>query len=402
VFFGTPDDGYFMSSAANPVGPWTAPHAIFREAGWDDPAVLWDDDGKAYFLGTHFSDGYKSYIWPMSADGRSIDRQSGVLVNAGAGREASKLLKINGWYYLIYSEVGQGGRYVIAKRARAPMGPYSEGRQLAEVGRDANEPNQGGLIHAHDGKWYFLTHHGRQDWEGRAMSLLPITWTDGWPILGTPRPDGVGSMTWSGVKPVARGKPAARRSIDNFNRPSLGPDWEWTRNPRPGKWSLTERPGWMRLHAWRPAKPGDPLSVGNILTQRAWRTTAAQMTVKLDLAGMTDGQHAGLGHFSNTYGMLGAYRQGGIRRLEYRRAGAAPQLGQVLKSRNLWLRMAWGLTGEASFAYSLDGRRFLPFGDVTQQTRASYRGSRVGVVSYNDEAESGHVDIDRVDYDYSR
>jgi len=406
VFFGTPDEGYFMSSATNPAGPWTAPHPVLSEAGWDDPAVLWDDDGKAYFLGTHFSDGYKSYLWPMSADGRTIDRDRGVLVNQGAGREASKLLKIGGYYYLMYSEVGgQGGergRSVFAKRARAPMGPYGEGRQLAEVGRDAYEPNQGGLVQAPGGNWYFLTHHGRQDWEGRAMSLLPVTWIDGWPILGTPRQSGIGAMAWSGMKPVPGEKLAPRRIADEFSRAALGPDWEWTRNPRPGSWSLTERRGWMRLHAWRPAKPSDPLSAGNILTQRAWRTAGAAMTVKLDLGGMADGQHAGLGHFSNSYGMLGAYRRDGVRRLEYRHSGSPPQLGPALKGRSLWLRMAWGLSGETRFAYSLDGRRFVAFGDATQQARASYRGSRVGIISYNDEREAGYVDLDRVDYDYSR
>lgn len=399
VFFGTPDEGFFMSQAANPAGPWSAPHPVLQEAGWDDCTALWDDDGQAYFLGTHFSDGYKSYIWRMSPDGRSIDRSSAVLVNEGMGREASKLLKTGGWYYIIYSEAVGGARYVLAKRARNPMGPYSEARQLTEPNREANEPNQGGIVQAPNGQWYFVTHHGRQDWEGRAMSLLPVTWTDGWPVIGEVGANGRGLMSWGGAKPV-KSRPSARTSVDTFNTRTLGPDWEWMHNPRPGFWSLTERPGFMRLRAWRLSQADNPLSAGNILTQRAWRTTRAQMTVKLDLSGMADGQTAGLGHFSNTYGLLGAVRQGGVRRIVYRRAGQAPVMGPAAPGRDLWLRIGWGLDGRASFAYSPDGRRFTAFGEVTQQTRASYRGSRVGVVTWNDAGAQGHIDIDRVDYDY--
>jgi hypothetical protein len=106
VFFGTPDEGFFVSTAENPAGPWTPLHPLLKGAGWDDCTVLWDDDGQAYFLGTHFAEGYKSYIMPMSADGRSIDRSRAVLVNEGEGREASKLLKYGGWYYLVFSREG--------------------------------------------------------------------------------------------------------------------------------------------------------------------------------------------------------------------------------------------------------------------------------------------------------
>ncbi|HEX8414044.1 MAG TPA: glycoside hydrolase 43 family protein, partial [Sphingomicrobium sp.] len=167
VFFGTPDEGLFMATARNPAGPWSPLHPLLKGAGWDDPAVLWDDDGKAYFLATNFADGYKSYIMPMSADGRSIDRSKTVLVNEGRGREASKLLKVDGYYYLIFSEHVPGkGRYVVGRRARHPMGPWSAIKQLAEPGLAAKEPNQGGILQAPSGKYYFFTHHGSQDWEG--------------------------------------------------------------------------------------------------------------------------------------------------------------------------------------------------------------------------------------------
>jgi len=101
VVFGTPDEGYFITSAANPAGPWAPLHPLLREGGWDDCSVLWDDDGQAYFVGTQFADStghvYKTYIFKMKPDGREIYRDTALLVNEGSGREANKLLKVNGW-----------------------------------------------------------------------------------------------------------------------------------------------------------------------------------------------------------------------------------------------------------------------------------------------------------------
>jgi hypothetical protein len=124
------------------------------------------------------------------------------------------------------------------------------------------------------------------------------------------------------------------------------------------------------------------------------------MTARIDISGMADGQHAGLGHFSNTYAYIGVRQQDGVRRIEYRRAGQAPVAGPIVRGRAVDLRLEWGLAGQTSVAYSLDHRSFVPFGEVSQQTRASYRGSRVGVFTYNDDAERGHIDVDTVEYSY--
>ena len=90
VFFGTPDEGYFVTSAAKVEGPWAPLTCLLAEKGWDDCSAIWDDDGQAYFIGTHFSDNYKTYLFKMAPDGSKIDRQSAILINEGNGREANK------------------------------------------------------------------------------------------------------------------------------------------------------------------------------------------------------------------------------------------------------------------------------------------------------------------------
>ena len=202
LFFGTPDEGYFMTSASRAEGPWEPLTPLLPEPGWDDCTAMWDENGKAYFVGTHFADGYKTYLFKMSEDGKSIDRKSAKLINSGSGREASKLIKVNGWYYLIFSEHKPGvGRYVMAKRSRKLAGPYKEEKQLALPSCEAMEPNQGGIILGKDNNWYFLTHHGTGDWSGRIVSLLPVTWVQDWPIPGEVLPQNIGTMKWDGKIP---------------------------------------------------------------------------------------------------------------------------------------------------------------------------------------------------------
>ena len=37
---------------------------------------------------------------------------------------------------------------------------------------------------------------------------------------------------------------------DDFKDRSLGLAWQWNHNPVATGWSLTERPGWLRLRGW--------------------------------------------------------------------------------------------------------------------------------------------------------
>ena len=132
LFFGTPDEGYFMTSSSKPEGPWEPLTPLLLEAGWDDCTAIWNEDGKACFVGTHFADGYKTYLFPMAKDGKSINRKSAKLIHSGNGREANKLIKVGEWYYLVFSEHKPGtGRYVMARRSKKLFGPYKEEKQLA-------------------------------------------------------------------------------------------------------------------------------------------------------------------------------------------------------------------------------------------------------------------------------
>jgi beta-xylosidase len=420
LYFGTPDEGFFMTSAQQAQGPWEPLTCLLAESGWDDCSVIWDEEGDAWFVGTCFREGYKTYLFRMAPDGRSIDRASARLVNEGYGREANKLIFHDGYYYLIFSEHRDGiGRYVMAKRDRHMRGPFSEERQLLQPCREANEPNQGGIISVpaefqdssskfqdstlHSSLFtlhsqsYFLTHHGSGDWSGRIVSLLPVTWQDGWPMIGDISNGTPGQMVWQALMPggTKKEKLSPQRN-DDFEVQQLGAQWQWNYQPRTDHYSLTEHPGWLRLRAFPPLENDKLLKAGNTLTQRSFRTPHNEVTTRLDISHMTDGQHAGLCHFAAHSGCLGVVRRDGRTRLELRHDDQS-ELGPVITSQYLYLRSTWGLDGQSQFSYSLDGTHFTPF-STYHLSWGHYRGDRIGIYNYNNLADSGYVDIDYLHY----
>lgn len=402
IYFGTPDEGYFMTTAPKAEGPWEPLHLVLAEKGWDDCCPFWDDDGQGYFVGTHFSDGYKIHLFKLTADGKNLIRESDKVIYQSKGSEANKLYKINGTYYHFFSEVKRDGRAIMMERSKNIYGPYTEVKQLSHSQKEVNEPNQGGIVQTETGDWYFLTHHGTGDWSGRIMSLLPVNWVDGWPIIGKPGPDNIGRMVWSGKKPVSTTKVVALQTSDEFNEASLPPQWEWNYQPRAEKWSLIERRGWLRLKAFKPLQENNLLKAGNTLTQRTLRTEANEVIVKIDISGLTDGQKAGLAHFgSPSYATLGVSGEGADQYLEFNVKGAITR-GPQLTGKDLWLKSTWGLDGKSQFAYSLNGKDFIPFGSAYQLQWGSYRGDRMALYSYNNKADAGYLDVDFFHYTYSK
>ncbi len=400
LFFGCPDEGYYMTSARKAEGPWEPLTPLLPEKGWDDCSAIWDEEGRAWFIGTCFADDYKTYIFPMAEDGKSFDRKNGRLVNSGNGREASKLIHHDGYYYIIFSEHRGKGRYVMAKRNRAMTGNFEEERQVLLPCRESNEPNQGGIIEGPDGKWYFLTHHGKGDWSGRIVSLLPVEWRDGWPLMGDISEKVPGTMVWEAKMPALNHKKAELARSDEFNKKRLAPQWQWNYQPRNDMWSLSERSGWMRLYAFKPLENDQLRTAGNTLTQRVFNSAYNEVTIKMDISQMSNGQHAGLTHFSITPSCIGVMKEDGLIYLEKRENEQSFKLATI-QERTIWLRSTWGLDGVSRFSYSLDGKKYKEV-FAYPLSWGNYRGDRIGIYSYNNFSESGWVDVDYLRYELSK
>jgi beta-xylosidase len=288
------------------------------------------------------------------------------------------------------------------ERATNVFGPYTESKQLNHADKQAKEPNQGGLVQTEQGGWYWFTHHGTGDYDGRCASLLPVTWIADWPIIGKVGADGIGSMVWSGKNPVVNAVKVTPQTSDEFDETNLPPQWEWNYQPRAEKWSLTERRGWLRLHAFPPLRPGDFFKAGNTLTQRIMGTGGGEVMTKLDVTGMADGQTAGLCVFWKKFCTLGVRQENGVRKIELNNDGLKTAFSQLNSSTtNVWFKATIDNQGSSTFAWSLNGKNFTAMDGSFKFGWGNYRGTRIGVYSYNDEAVSGFVDVDWFHYAYA-
>ncbi len=107
VYFATPYEGVFMSTAARPEGPWSAPVAVIAESGLEDPCPFWDDDGQAYLVHGKVGAG-PLVLHRMAPDGKSVLPGGKVIVEDAKALpvlEGPKLYKRNGWYY-IFAPIG--------------------------------------------------------------------------------------------------------------------------------------------------------------------------------------------------------------------------------------------------------------------------------------------------------
>lgn len=405
IYFGTPQEGYFMTTAPAIEGPWEPLTHVFKAEGWDDCCPFWDDDGQMYLVGSQFSldpsngKKYNIHLWKLTSDGKTFIPGSDRIIHQSPGSEANKFYKFNGLYYHYYSEVRPEGRVVMMNRAKSLEGPW-ETRQLNHASRALKvEPNQGGLIELPDGSWWFFTHLGTGNWAGRTAQLLPVTWLDGWPILGQPGPDGIGNMVWSGQKPIPGHAPVARSFTDTFDAAKLALGWEWNHHPRDEKWSLTERPGALRLHAFKPLQRDSIHKAGNTLTQRIYASASGQVTVKIDASRLADGQNAGLTFFSRHAGWIGVARERGITHIvqveQSRRT-----FGPVHSDAALWLRADIDTAGLITFGFSTDGETYTALGEPHQAGWSHYRGTRLGLFTYNNDTEAGSVDFEEFSYRY--
>jgi beta-xylosidase len=405
VYFTTPDEGIYVSTATNPAGPWDPLTQLMGAAGWDDPCPFWDDDGRAYLVTTQFAvdpaNGrtYNVHLFEMAADGKSLIAGSDAIIHQSTGSEANKLFKLDGYYYHFFSQVTGEGRVPMIERATSLSGPWQE-RQVNHVTAADRQPNQGTILQSAQGDWFFITHHGVSEWEGRPASLLPVTWTDGWPAAGRVGADGIGNMVWSGTMPVT-GYPVTRpQTNDDFSGPALSPQWEWNFQPRAAMWSLTERPGFLRLRAFKALQSGNLLKTGNVLTQRPLRSQNNVATVSMDISHMADGQQAGFGFLGSTWGTIGVSQAQGVRHFVFNENATSttgPTIGPAVTT--VWLRTSWSAswtaTGPASFQFSTDGTSFSSLGPAFSITDfGAYLGAKIVIYTVNDAQEAGYVDVD--------
>lgn len=388
VYFCTPDEGVFMSTATRPGGPWSALKCVKAVRGWEDPCPFWDDNGNAYLGHSKLGAG-PIIIHKMNSEGTQL-LDSGITVYSGPVSEGTKIYKRNGYYYILIPEGGVSEGYETALRAKTIYGPY-ERRKVLEQGKTAvNGPHQGGLVELANGESWFI-HFQSIPILGRICHLEPVVWKNNWPLMGKDT-DGndVGEPVSVWKKPnVGKQFPmAAPQTSDEFNGPALGLQWQWNHNPDSQYWSLSRNHGFLTLIS---QKASSLHFARNTITQKLTGFKGT-VTALLKVDEMKSGQQAGLCLFGSKDQQIGVIGTNNVKML-YVNNDREISYGDTVENW-IYLRAVIHLdvVNGIYFMYSKDGRTYKKIGKNCVLSNDNYwKGVRPGLFSYNVTSAPGGV-----------
>jgi xylan 1,4-beta-xylosidase len=262
---GARESGNFVVTAPHPTGPWSDP-VWLDDAPGIDPSLFFDDDGRAWFVGNRPILGAelagRTEIWMREFDPARLQLTgpeyvlfSGALVDA-KWAEGPHLFRLGGYYYLLLAEGGtEQNHAVTVARSEQVTGPYRNnpgnpvlthrhlGRAQPIVGTGHAD-----LVQTPGGDWYAVLlalrpYGGYFPNLGRETFLASVVWEDGWPIVNP----GAGRLLAEFPAPLPAHPWPAEPPADDFDAAVLAPMWNMLRTPREEFFSLTARPGHLRL-----------------------------------------------------------------------------------------------------------------------------------------------------------
>lgn len=388
VYFCTPDEGLYMSTAKNPAGPWTPLHEVKRVHGWEDPCPFWDDDGNAY-LGHSVLGAGPIIIHKMSSDGREL-LDDGVIVYVGKIAEGTKIYKRNKYYYMVIPEGGVSVGWQTTLRSENIYGPYEKKVVLQTGATIVNGPHQGGLVELESGESWFI-HFQSADAMGRVCHLQPVRWVDDWPVMGA---EGEPVEVYNKPEVGAEYPICTPQTSDDFKASELGLQWQWNHNPVDENWSLTERPGYLRLKAMYSK---DLLHARNTVTQKLMGSKGTVVT-ELSLENMKPGQRAGLAFLcGREENFIEAEKTSEGCKIKAVTAGVSSH-GPVYCGNTIWFRAEINVYGITSFYFSVNGSDFHRLGGACKLSAGFWKGARLALFSYNTLADGGCADFNWFQY----
>ena len=412
----------YIFTAPKAEGPWTI-HSRLRH--FHDATLFFDTDGTPYvFFGTGemcqltrdlkgVVEGSLRHYFQRESDERGL-------------LEGTRVIKHNGTYYamLISQSYGPGQhRREVCYRTKDLNGKWEKNVILQSDFGGFSYLAQGTIVDTEEGDWYGIMFQDRGG-VGRVLTLSPVRWLDGWPMLGDEY-----NKVPEVMRPYKSGQPeAAIVKSDDFSVEKLGLHWQWNHNPVDNAWSLKERPGFLRLKTSR-VVPNLYLAP-NTLTQRMEGPTCSGY-IRMDLSKMKDGDCAGLAAFNGDSGVLTIKKEGKklvLQMTEQKvsltdREKAVTKVEEKIvetvdlsaafksqtsknKSQIIYLRLDGDFQPRhgdaANFYYSLDGQQWTKIGTENYRMQFDYRrffmGSKFGIFNYATKKVGGYVDVDEFSY----
>jgi len=412
IYYGDPDLGILMVKARNPEGPWKTPALVKAAKGWIDPCPFWDDDGNAYLVHAWAESraGFNSIltIHRMSPDGTKILDEGQTVFDGHAKHptiEGPKLYKRNGYYYVFAPAGGVRNGWQTVLRSKNIYGPYEDKIVLEQGGTATNGPHQGAWVELESGESWFV-HFQDRDAYGRIVHLQSMRWQDDWPVIGEDFDgNGIGEPVAAFRKPdVAAFHPEMSiRTSDDFDDEKLGLQWQWQANYKESWYSLNAASGSLRLYSVNPVADGRNLwDLPNIIAQK-FPAEAFEAVTRVSFHPENEDDRTGLIVLGSDYAALTVSPKGTAYRLnqiECRQAAEGqPEIVNgtvVVDSPGVYLKVTVRPDALCTFAYSLDGRQFIPTGTEFQAVKGKWVGAKIGLFATipTDTGSTGYADFD--------
>lgn len=307
---------------------------------------------------------------------------------------------IGDYYYVLTIEWAGDGfrrRRAVLYRANELFGEYERKIILDDdMGYYNKGIAQGAFIDTPTGEWFAILFQDH-DSVGRTPYILRLKWEDGWPVLGND------SKAEEYVE-----VPLEERNIGSivgndyfdYDEDKLDLIWQWNHNPDNTSWSVTERPGYLRLKTCSIANSA--INARNTLTQRTVGPKC-ETTASVEIGNMKDGDCAGLLALQSRFGTVGVKVLNGksfICMTVKDGVGGEFILEQVeTELPKIYLKIVFNYVkgrDVAEFFYSKDGENYVAIGSTLKMlyTLDQFMGYRIGLYNYATKELGGYVDFD--------
>jgi xylan 1,4-beta-xylosidase len=255
----------YLVTAEQIDGDWSEP-TYLNSSGFD-PSLFHDDDGRKYLLNMLWDHRPNQnrfagiVLQEYSPRERTLIGRRRVIFHGTAigFTEGPHLYKRDGYYHLLVAEGGTfWGHAVTMARSRQIEGPYEvhpDTYVLTARDRPDSKLQRAGhasLVETPGGETYMaylcgrpLPNRGRCVL-GRETAIEKMVWSpDGWLRTASGEPVPRIEVPAPNLPPYPMSSPRVREDFDSSGLPF---DFQWLRSPYPVRlWSLTQRPGFLRL-----------------------------------------------------------------------------------------------------------------------------------------------------------
>jgi len=411
--------GNFIVTAEKPEGPWSDPYFLEGAEGID-PSLFFDDDGKAYYVGTRPNPEGVRYNGDWEDWIRELDLNTMCLVGEshkiwkGALRDAiwpegPHLYKIDGYYYLMIAEGGTGPEHAVTiarsksifgKYEGCPRNPIVTHRHLGKS-YPIKHVGHADLVKTQDDKWFMVmlasrTCDGYCN-TGREAFLAKVIWEEGWPVVNP----GTGILELEQEHELERYEVEPEANCYHFYRKELDNKLVFLRNPSENLYSLTEREGCLRLYLKKQSllEIDNPAYIG--IRQKDYHYVVSTM---MEFNPMADKESAGIAIVqSNKYHMRYEYiKKHGkdLLQIVECKDGEDILIDEIqIDSSRLYLKLACN-GQKLAFYYSADGITYRLLHKDVESTNLStevaggFVGCTIGMYgSSNGEITNNHADF---------